>query len=146
MKERDIFLSAIKGNDGAVNVGYLMLIRGGEVAAFVVLCLVAGSVLEFWMGETTTTVAAVVTTTRHVFNVVALATGIAYVMGAFGAYTAAVGAFLWGDSRTPQQAVTRSTFETSTPALPEPPAAPIAPAPAEAIADLSPPPKPKGKK
>lgn len=119
MKPSEIFLSAIS-NKGEVNVGYLILLRSGQVCAGVIIAMVLGSILEFWYGETTITVAGVSTVTKHAFNILALGQGIGLVLAAYGGgLLGGIAAFLWGDSHNTAPALTQTTVQTTTATVPQ---------------------------
>lgn len=118
MKNSHIFLSAIS-QKGDINVGYLVLLRSGQICAGVIVAMVCGSIMEFWFGETVVTVGGITTTTRHAFNILALGQGIGLVLAAYGgALLTGVATFLWGDSKTPTPALTQTTTQTTVATVP----------------------------
>lgn len=87
MGREDIYLSAMRGADGTINVGYLVLFRSGRAVILICAAMVAGAFLEMYFSPT------------HQFRVDALGTAIAALVAAFGVLLAALGAYLWGDSK-----------------------------------------------
>lgn len=102
MKAGDVYLSAIKDDNGAVNVGYLVLLRSGRATIIVIATMVIGSLAEMWLSTT------------HAFNVQPLGVAIAAVLAAYGALLGGVAAFLWGDSKNQPVAGTVEHKETIT--------------------------------
>jgi hypothetical protein len=94
VNRRQIFLSAIRGADGTVNVGYLVLIRSGQAVIVVIATLIAGAFADMFRSPFGS------------FPLLALGQAIACVLGAYAGLLAAVGAFLWGDSNGPQSPTT----------------------------------------
>lgn len=119
MTKREIFMSAITGK-GDVNVGYLVMIRGAQVCALIIVCIVLGETGEFIWGESTTTVGGVVTVTKHVFNTMRLAQATGLVVTAYGlTFLTGVATFMWGDSHNTAPALTQTTVQTTTATVPQ---------------------------
>lgn len=88
MKYQDIFLSAITEADGrTVNVGYLVLLRSGQVTAAVIAAMVAGAFVEMYLSP------------MHSFNISGLGSALGSLLAGYGAVLGAMGVYLWGDSR-----------------------------------------------
>lgn len=87
MNREDIYLSAMRDVDGSINVGYLVLFRAGRAVIIVCALLVLGAFADMYYAK------------EHVFKMGELGDAIAKVIGAFGIMLAAVGAYLWGDSK-----------------------------------------------
>lgn len=120
MNSRQIFMSAITDDKGQVNVGYLVLLRSGQVCAGVIIAMVLGSIMEFWLGETTTVTNGVSVTVKHVFNILLLGQGIGLVLGAYGgALLTGMAAFLYSDSRAAPPAMVQTTTSTTTATVPQ---------------------------
>ncbi len=87
MDRNDIYLQAMRGADGTINVAYLVLFRAGRAVITICAMMVAGSFVEMYFSK------------EHLFRVDALGTAIAALIAAFGVLLAALGAYLWGDSK-----------------------------------------------
>lgn len=102
MKTReDIYLSAMRGADGTINVGYLVLFRSGRAVILVCALMAAGAVVQSYFAE------------KHAFPFDDLGKGIALILAAYGVQLGAIGAFLWGDSKQ-APVVTQTTTQTTT--------------------------------
>lgn len=106
MNRRQIFMSAITDREGGVNVGYLVLIRSGQMVSAVIATMVTGSLIEFWFSGN----AAATPPLAKVFRILELGQGIGLVLGAYGTLLGFVGAFLFGDRKaTPSTGLTETT-------------------------------------
>lgn len=108
MNRNDLYLSAMRGADGTINVGYLVLFRAGRFVIIVCASLLAGALVEMYYSPT------------HAFRMGELGDAIAKIIGAFGVLLAALGAYLWGDSKQTAPASITTTTTTATDAMPAP--------------------------
>jgi len=102
----DIYLSAMRGADGTINVGYLVLFRAGRAVIVACFLLFVGGFIEMYYSQT------------HTFRMNEVGDAVAKIIGAFGILLAAVGAYLWGDSKQQPVATFQQTTTTSEPAKP----------------------------
>lgn len=100
MNNVPIFRSAITGEDGQVDAGYLAL--------FWVLVLVVGAIPVMCVG----TLAAMYFDAHHVFKAQELGVGIGAVCTGFAAAIGGVGLFRAGDKTHPQQPSSTTTIST----------------------------------
>ena len=88
MNRQDLYLSAMRGADGTINVGYLVLFRSGRAVIIVCFVILALGIYSIFVEHSNT--AAILG---------AVGDAIAKIIGAFGILLAALGAYLWGDSK-----------------------------------------------
>lgn len=100
VNRQDLYLQAIRGADGTINVGYLVLFRAGRFVIIVCSVIVCSGFAEMYYAD------------KHVYPIAAVAEGVAKIVAAFGVLLAALGAYLWGDSK--QQPLPPSTITTVT--------------------------------
>lgn len=94
------------GADGSINVGYLVLFRSGRAVIIICALMVAAGFVEMWYSPT------------HAYPIASVTDGIAKLIAAFGVLLAALGAYLWGDSKQTPTNTTTVTQTTQTPATP----------------------------
>jgi hypothetical protein len=100
----DIYLSAMRGVDGTINVGYLVLFRSGRAVIIICAIMTAGAIVQAYFDP------------LHVFPFDALGKGIGLILAAYGLELGSIGAFLWGDSKQAPIATTTTTQTTTVPA------------------------------
>lgn len=113
MNREDVYLQAMRGADGTINVGYLVLFRSGRAVIIICALIVAAGFVEMWHSPT------------HAYPIAAVTDGIAKLIAAFGVLLAALGAYLWGDSKQMPTATYKQTTETTEPAPAPPPPHPV---------------------
>lgn len=108
MKREDIYLQAMRGVDGQINVGYLVLFRAGSATIAICFALLLMGVYGIFIEHANT--AAIIESTGK---------GIGVVLGGFALTLGAVGAFLWGDSKqmppVPSTTIATQSVETKVP-------------------------------
>ena len=113
MDRRSIFLQAIKGTDGQVNVGYLFLFKVMRTFWFELGIMTVGAIVAMY--------AAWPKPDDMVKVLSAYGTAVGIVAAAnFATALTGIAAFLWGDSRAAPQATTTTTTTTPVPIIPIP--------------------------
>lgn len=107
MNSNDIYLQAMRGSNGTINVGYLVLFRSGRAVIIICFAILAMGVYS---------IATEKTNTAPIIHETGIA--IAAIIAAFGVLLGAVGAFLWGDSKQTTQVGTATTTTTTTATTP----------------------------
>lgn len=111
MDRRSIFLQAIKGTDGQVNVGYLFLFKVLRMFWFELAVMTVGAVAAMYASWPKPD------DMVKVLSAYGVAVGIVASANFLTALTG-IAAFLWGDSRAAPQATTTTTTTTAAPIVP----------------------------
>lgn len=98
LNSRDLYLQAMTGADGTINVGYLVLFRAGRFVIIICSLILAGAFVEMYQSK------------EHVFRMAEVGDAIAKIIAAFGVLLGALGVYLWGDAK--QQAGPGTTTTT----------------------------------
>ena len=106
IRRNSIFRSAVTGEDGEIDAGYL--------AMFVIMAVVAAAIPFMCIA----TIVAMVLTTDHHFSAQELGIGIGSVCTGLGVAIGAVGAFRMGDKPRAGTVTTESSSKSSQTALP----------------------------